>query len=106
MRFGGEDWTFYSISDRASLTDPQPVREVYPEQAGQRPLILGIASLETHRLFPMSPVESWQMLQLELNYLPNLSLDAIKQNVMPVSKVLPGPALVLALHNLPHHPSS
>ncbi len=95
MRFGGEDWTFYSISDRAYLTDPKPVREVYPEQAGQRPLILGIASLEAHRLFPMSPVESWQMLQLELNDLANLSLDAIKQNVMPVSKVVRGRAIDL-----------
>lgn len=90
IRMNGRDWTFYSISDRAFLTEPKPVEEVYPEQAGERPLTLGFSFLEAHRIFPMSPVESWQMLQIELNDLVNLSLDALKQNVMPVSKIRRG----------------
>jgi hypothetical protein len=90
MRVGGEDWTFFSISDRAFLTDPKPVSEVYPEQGGERPLVMGYGSLEAHRIFPMGPVESWQMHQVELNDLVNLGLDALKQNVMPVSKVKRG----------------
>ena len=33
IRIGGEDWTFYSISGDYYLTEPAPVREVYPEQS-------------------------------------------------------------------------
>lgn len=90
MRVAGEDWTFLSVSDKVMLTDPKPVREVYPEQFGERPLTFGIGSFEAFRLFPMSSAESWQMLQAEVNDLRNLSLDAIKQNVLPVSKVVRG----------------
>lgn len=90
MKVGDTDWTFFSVSDRAFLTDPKPVTEVYPEQAGSRPLAMGYGALESHRIFPMSPVESWQPLQLEINDLANLTLDAIKQNVMPVTKIVRG----------------
>lgn len=90
MRVGGEDWTFITVGDKEYLTDPTPVKEVYPEQQGDRPLVIGYGSLESHRIFPMSPVESWQQYQIELNDLANLTLDAIKQNVMPVTKVVRG----------------
>lgn len=90
IRTAGEDWTFISIGNKALLTDPKPVREVYPEQEGERPLTLGYGSLEAFRIFPMSNVESWQMLQQESNDIRNLSLDALKQNIMPVSKVRRG----------------
>lgn len=90
MRVGGEDYTFYSVGDQQYLTDPRPTREVYPEQHGERPIAMGYGSLEAHRIYPMSPVESWQPLQLETNDLRNLILDATKQNVMPISKVRRG----------------
>jgi len=90
IRVNGEDYTFYSIGSKCYLTDPKPTREVYPEQYGERPLALGYGSLEAHRIYPMSPVESWQPLQLETNDLRNLMLDATKQNVMPVTKVRRG----------------
>lgn len=90
VRKNGEDWTFYSIGDQYYLTDPQPTRIVYPEQSGERPVAFGYGSLESHRIFPMSSVESWQPLQMETNDLRNLQLDSIKQNVMPVTKVVRG----------------
>lgn len=90
LRTSGEDWTFVSIGDRALLTDVKPVREVYPEQFGERPLVLGYGSLEAFRIFPMSNVEAWQMLQQEANDIRNLSLDSLKQNIMPVTKVVRG----------------
>lgn len=90
IRTSGEDWTFISIGDKHMLTDPKPVSEVYPEQFGERPLTLGYGSLEAFRIFPMSNVESWQMLQQEANDIRNLSLDALKQNIMPVTKVVRG----------------
>src|SRR5207244_714547 len=64
--------------------------EAYPAHFGERPLALGYGNLESHRIYPMSPVESWQPLQLETNDLRNLILDATKQNVMPISKVRRG----------------
>lgn len=90
MRVGGEDWTFWSVGSQYFLTDPKPVREAYPEQFGERPLAFGYGSLEADRIFPMSSVESWQPLQVETNDLRNLTLDAIKQNVMPVTKIVRG----------------
>lgn len=90
VRTSGEDWTFVSIGDKHMLTDPRPVEEVYPEQFGERPLTMGYGSLEAFRIFPMSNVESWQMLQQESNDIRNLSLDALKQNIMPVTKVVRG----------------
>jgi len=90
IRAAGEDWTFLSVGDKALLTDPAPVRQVYPEQFGERPLVMGYGSLEPFRIFPMSPVESWQPVQQEINDIRNLSLDAIKQNVTPVTKVVRG----------------
>ena len=90
IRTEQEDYTFISVGDQAYLTDPRPVEEVYPEQYGERPLVMGYGSLEAHRLYPMAPVESWQMMQGELNDIINLSLDALKQNILPVSKVRRG----------------
>ncbi len=90
IRTAGQDWTFFSIGDKHLLTDPKPVEEVYPEQFGERPLVLGYGSLEAFRIFPMSNVESWQPLQQEANDIRNLSLDSLKQNIMPVTKVVRG----------------
>jgi hypothetical protein len=90
MRVGGCDWTFLSIGDKAFLTNPRKTRDVYPEQDGERPLVMGYGSIEAHRMFPMSPVESWQPMQMEINDLVNLSLDILKQNAMPVSKIRRG----------------
>jgi hypothetical protein len=90
MRIDGKDYTFLSAGDRAMLRKPRLTRDVYPEQFGERPLAMGYGHLDAHRLFPMSPVESWQQYQIELNDIANLVLDATKQNVMPISKVRRG----------------
>lgn len=90
VRAAGQDWCFFSIGSKALLTDPAPVEETYPEQAGERPLAMGYGAMEAFRIFPMSNVESWRMLQQESNDIRNLSLDALKQNIMPVTKVVRG----------------
>jgi hypothetical protein len=90
IRCAGDDWTFISAGDKFMLTDPAPVAEVYPEQHGDRPISMGYGNFEAFCVFPMSAVESWQMLQQEANDVRNLTLDAFKQNVMPVTKVKRG----------------
>ncbi len=99
IRYGGEDVCFYSVGNKDYLTEPKPVREVYPEQGGDRPVVAGYGSLESHRIYPMSPVESWQQTQAEINDVRNLFLDTMKQNVAPVTKVVRGRNVDLdALH--------
>jgi hypothetical protein len=90
FRIDGEDLCFFSVGNRAYLTDPKPVAEVYPEQNGDRPVIIGYGALESHRIYPMSPAESWQQTQQEINDISNLFLDTLKQNVAPVTKVVRG----------------
>jgi hypothetical protein len=90
IRMDGEDWHFWSISDKDYLTEPRPVEEVYPEQFGERPVVKGYGAIDSHRIFPMAPVDSWRPLQTEVNDLRNLALDQIKQNVMPITKVVRG----------------
>jgi hypothetical protein len=53
-------------------------------------LTFGYGSLESHRIFPMSPAESWQPLQTEINDLGNLTLDSVKMNIAPLAKVKRG----------------
>lgn len=90
IRTAGEDWTFMSIGSQHLLTDPKPVEEVYPEQMGMRPVVFGYGAFDAFRIFPMSSAESWQELQQESNDIRNLSLDSLKQNIMPVTKVVRG----------------
>lgn len=90
IRTSGEDWTFFCAGDKYLLTDPAPVGEIYPEQDGERPLAFGYGTFEAFCVFPQAAVESWQMLQQEANDVRNLTLDAFKQNVMPVTKVVRG----------------
>ena len=90
IRIDGEDMQFWSVGSKHFLTDPTPVEEVYPAFGGDRPYTWGVANLEAHRLFPMSPVESWQPMQQEINDLANLRLDQVKLNVSPVAFVTRG----------------
>lgn len=90
IKIGGQDFCFYSAGSKAYLTEPKEVEEVYPEQGGERPYVLGTASLESHRILPMSPVEAFQPLQQEINDLANLRLDGVKQSVNPITFVKRG----------------
>lgn len=90
MRSEGEDLVFWTINDTKLISDPVPVRQAYPEQHGERPVVIGYGELESHRAIPMSPVEAWQPLQQEANDVANLRLDHMKQVVAPPVKVKRG----------------
>jgi hypothetical protein len=90
FRVNGEDMTFFSVGNQHCLTDPRPTRDVYPEQDGDRPVVFGYGSLESHRIFPMSAVESWQQTQAEINDVANLFLDTLKLGIAPITKVRRG----------------
>jgi len=89
-RKGGEDWHYWVLGNDTLLSDPRPTRESYPEQKGDRPYVRGLGALEPHKTHPMSPVESWQPIQMEINDTTNLSLDAMKMAISPITLVKRG----------------
>lgn len=90
VRTEDDDYTFWAIGSQHLLTDPKPVEEVYPWNFGDRPITIGYAAIEAHKIFPMSPAQSWQQLQAEINDLANLTLDTVKMNIAPIAKVKRG----------------
>lgn len=90
MRIDGRDYVFWTLGTDRLISDAIPVEEAYPEQGGARPVVIGIGALEPFKIDPMSPVESWQELQREMNDLVNLRLDTLKQTIAPLAKVRRG----------------
>jgi hypothetical protein len=96
MRRNGREYVFWTLDRGIMLSDPVRVREAYPEQDGTRPIVCGVGAIEAFKVHPMSPVESWQPLQQEINDSVNLRLDHMKQIVSPPSKVKRGKKVDLA----------
>ena len=96
ITYRGEDYHYWSLGINDYLTDPRPTRESYPSFHGERPYVIGKATIEPHRLYPMSPAESWKPLQDEANDLVNLRVDALKQVIAPITKVKRGKKVDLA----------
>lgn len=90
FRIEGVDWHFWSVGRHAIISEIRRVEDVYPEFGGDRPYVMGRCTIETHQLFPMSPVESWQPLQLELNDVTNLRQDTLKRSIAPLAKAKRG----------------
>lgn len=90
FRIGGADWHFWSVGRHAIISEIRRVEDVYPEFGGDRPYVMGRCTIETHQIFPMSPVESWQPLQLELNDVTNLRQDTLKRSIAPLAKAKRG----------------
>lgn len=90
MRIEGNDYVFWTLGIDRMISEAVPVEEVYPEQGGARPIVIGVGALEPFKIDPMSPVESWQELQREMNDLVNLRLDTLKQTIAPLAKVKRG----------------
>lgn len=90
FRWEGEDYVVFTLGTTLVLSDPKPVREVYPEQGGDRPVVIGTDVIEPFELYPMSHVSAWQPMQQEINDLANLRLDVVKNAVAPLTKVRKG----------------
>jgi hypothetical protein len=90
FRIEGRDYCFWTLNQDRLISEVIPVEEAYPEQGGARPIVIGVGALEPFKIDPMSPVESWQELQREINDLVNLRLDTLKQTIAPLAKVRRG----------------
>jgi len=90
MRVGGLDVVYWTLDNQKIISEIRPVRRSYPAFGGERPIVIGYGSLEAFRPMPMSPVESWQQMQMEANDQVNLRLDHMKNVVTPAAKVVRG----------------
>jgi hypothetical protein len=90
LRIAGIDWHWWSIGRYGYLSKVRETHESYPELDGERPYVMGVSQIDSHRVFPQSPVESWQPLQLEINDITNLRLDTLKRAIAPLPIVKRG----------------
>lgn len=89
-RRDGEDWHWWMLGESIVLSDPRPTIESYPALQGERPYVRGLGEVEAHKTHPMAPVESWQQAQMEINDITNLTLDALKMGISPITKIRRG----------------
>ena len=55
IRKKGKDWLFYTAGTEHMLTDPKPLKEVYPHlREGERPYTMGNTVVEAHKTYPTS----------------------------------------------------
>lgn len=90
IRVAGVDYHFWSVGRHGYISKVRRVWQSYPELDGERPYVMGVSQLDTHRVFPMSPAESWQPLQLEINDVVNLRQDTLKRAIAPLAVVKRG----------------
>lgn len=76
MRVDGADMLFYTVGTQLMLSDPVPLKEVY--FTGERPYVMGVSVIETHKTYPNSIVMLGDQLQREANEIQNQRLDNVK----------------------------
>ena len=79
VRKRGKDYIFYTCGIYHMLSDVKPLTEVYPHlREGERPYVMGGASIEAHRIYPSSLVEMTQDLQTAANDIANQRTDNVQ----------------------------
>jgi len=82
IRIDGEDWYYATIGTEIMLsTEPVPASETTPLK--ERPYVLGMATIETHKTYPAGLVELGRPVQEEINDLTNLRIDNIRHIISP-----------------------
>ena len=79
VRKKGKDYIFYTSGIHHMLSDVKPLVEVYPHlREGERPYVMGGASIEAHKIYPASLVEMTQDLQTAANDIANQRTDNVQ----------------------------
>lgn len=73
IRKDGQDYEFYTLTDKLMLTDPAS-----PSSPLGRPYRIGISTIEAHRAIPSGDVELGQEIQAEINDTVNQRLDNVR----------------------------
>ncbi|MEN6440935.1 MAG: hypothetical protein ABFD97_20385 [Syntrophobacter sp.] len=76
MRIDGEEYVYWTLGTEYMLTDAVPLEDVYFH--GERPLVMGLAVIETHKVYPESLTKIGSGIQQEINEIANSRLDNVK----------------------------
>lgn len=76
MEHGGDDWIYFTAGEEHMLSDPAPLSAMYLH--GQRPFVMGMANLETHKIYPASLPAITRDTQRQINELTNQRIDNVK----------------------------
>jgi hypothetical protein len=76
IRSGGKTVAFYSLKDMDLLTDPVPLKELFP--LNEIPVTIGFCVVETHQAMPKGLAQLGSQLQQEANEVANQRLDNVK----------------------------
>ncbi len=78
VRLEGRDWIYYTLGEVARLSDPIPLEMEYPHlRFGERPYVLGISNIETHKNYPDSLVKIGAGAQKDANEINNQRRDNV-----------------------------
>lgn len=75
MRKDGEDWCYFTLGTEHVLNDPKPLSEYSPLK--KRPYTMGMAILETHKVYPSGLPELGKEVQKEINQVTNSRMDNV-----------------------------
>lgn len=74
VEMDGEDKIYYTLGTEHMLSDPKPIEEVY---AHGRPFVIGVASIEPHKLYPSGLPRRSRDVQTEINQIANSRIDNV-----------------------------
>ena len=79
VKVEGVDYCYYTAGSDFMLTEPVPLREMYPWlREGERPYVMGCVNLEAHKIYPSGTVELTEELQAAANDIWNQRFDNVK----------------------------
>jgi len=79
VKVEGVDYCYYTAGSDYMLTDPAPLKEMYPWlRDEERPYVMGYVNLEAHKVYPSGTVELTEELQAAANDIWNQRFDNVK----------------------------
>ena len=79
VKVEGVDHCYFTAGSDFLLSDPIPLREMYPWlRNGERPYVMGAVNLEAHKIYPSGTVELTEELQAAANDIWNQRFDNVK----------------------------
>jgi hypothetical protein len=76
INLDSQDMVYFTLGTEHILTDPEPIEKQYFH--GERPFVMGVAVIETHKIYPSSPTLLGVPIQSEINDNANQRADNVK----------------------------
>lgn len=87
-RYEGEDWCWFTLGVEHVLCDPKPLSAYSPLK--KRPYVMGVAIIETHKVYPAGYPELGREVQKEIIEVTNSRMDNVKLAINKRFKVRRG----------------